>query len=279
LKHVCLFFDPTCHAHLCWFELLFQRVRRSETVSDPEFDDYVDMTCTMRNWMKPSKPSKALKQYNLEKTNSTASNPSDTTLGMIANHEGPELLMCPSRRSEGDFPMIMQEHVRSSGSGGGDYRSSSASRSRSNSISRRRMWSEMYPDDARQQEEEKPLPQPYSIPVYDIVVVDSMGSRSNGIFLTTQCMGYFEFTFYTSNAHDVFMAFLSNTLPYERITHTCSTPLEACTSSFDVETLTATRMYQRVEEETLSERMRRKFNFMANRIGECKYLCGCECAL
>jgi hypothetical protein len=133
------------------------------------------------------------------------------------------------------------------------------------------MWSEMYPDDTRQQEEEKPLPQPYSIPVYDIVVVDSMGSRHSGIFLTTQAMGYFEFTFYTSNAHDVFMAFLTNTLPYERITHACSTPLEACTSSFDVETLTATRMYQRVEAETLSERMIRKFNFMANRIGECEF--------
>ena len=130
----------------------------------------------------------------------------------------------------------------------------------------------MYPDDTRQQEEEKPLPQPYSIPVYDVVVVDSMGSRQSGIFLTTQSMGYFEFTFYTSNAHDVFMAFLTSTLPYERITHTCSTPLEACTSSFDVETLTATRMYQRVEAETLSERVMRKFNFMANRIGECKNL-------
>jgi hypothetical protein len=132
----------------------------------------------------------------------------------------------------------------------------------------------MAPDD-REQEEPKEA-EPYSIPVYDVVVVDTMGCRNYtaaSIFLTTSSMGYFEFTFPTANAHDILMAFLTNTLPYERICKATTTPSHFDPAdSFDVETLTAKRMHERVEAETLAEKMRRKMIFMANRIGEREFM-------
>jgi hypothetical protein len=86
-------------------------------------------------------------------------------------------------------------------------------------------------------------------------------------------MGYFEFTFPTANAHDILMAFLTNTLPYERICKATTTPSHFDPAdSFDVETLTAKRMHERVEAETLAEKMRRKMIFMANRIGEREFM-------
>ena len=244
--------------------LYAQRVRRSETASEPQFDEYVDMTCTLRNWAKHSR------QYNVVKVNSDSSNPAAKRDKYSSLQEGPELLLSPSLSLD-KYPMVIQDRPRSSGSTVGDQHSSSGPRSRSNSVSRRRIWNDMRADDARQQEEEKPPAQPYAIPVYDIVVVDSMGCNCP-VFLTTQSSGYFEFSFNTSNAHGVFLAFLTNSLPYERIICACSTPLDAGSESFDVETLTATRMQRRVEAETMTEKVMRKLNHVANRIGEREYL-------
>lgn len=248
------------------------RVRRSETASDPEFDEYVDMTCTLRNWARHGR------KYNIVKVNSDSSDPTNAKRDRYSSlHEGPELVLSPSITTD-KYPMVIQDRARSSGSAG-EQRSSSGPRSRSNSASRRRIWNEMCVDDARQQEEEKPPPQPFAIPVYDIVVVDSMGCNSP-IFLTTQSAGYYEFSFNTSNAHDVFLAFLTNSLPYERIICACSTPLDVCSESFDVETLTATRMQRRVEAETMTEKVMRKLNLVADRIGELSTAfseCACNC--
>jgi hypothetical protein len=222
----------------------------------------------MRNWAKHSR------RYSIVKVNSNSSNQTDTKRERDgSNQDGPEVLLSPSL-SQDKYPMEVKDRARSSGSITGEQHSSPDPKSRCNSVSRRRIWNEMCADDARQQDDEKPTPQPFAIPVCDIVVVDSMGSGSNGncpVFLTTQSAGYFEFTFNTSNAHDVFLAFLTNSLPYERIIRSCTTPLDAHSTSFDVETLTATRMQRRVEAETMTEKVMRKLNLMANRIGEREY--------
>jgi hypothetical protein len=238
-------------------------------VSDPHFDEFVDMTCTMRNWATHNR------KHSVVKMSSNSSNQKHSEQERdLRQQDGPELLLAPVLSSE-KYPMEIQDRDQSYGSTTGGQRSTSGPRSRSNSVSRRRIWNEMCADDARQQDEEKPQPKPYSIPVCDVVVVDSMGCLANGscaVFLTTQSTGYLEFTFHTSNAHDIFLAFLTNSLPYERIIRSCTTPLEACSASFDVETLTATRMQRRVEAETMTEKVMRKFNFMANRIGEREFL-------
>ena len=211
----------------------------------------------MRNW------ENSRLRTSLERSISSSAKQADET------ENGPELLLCPARRSDSDISISIQEPDLLRSTSGN--RSTSGQRSRSSSISRRRIWADMCShDDTRQEKQDKPLTEPYSIPVHDVIVLDTMGSKSNDncpIFLTTCRMGYFEFTFLTSNAHDVFMAFLTNSLPSERITCAYSKPLDA-SSSFDVETLLSSRMHQRVEAETFPERLRRKINFMANRIGE-----------
>eukprot|EP00545_Synedropsis_sp_CCMP1620_P003712 CAMPEP_0119004946 /NCGR_PEP_ID=MMETSP1176-20130426/1446_1 /TAXON_ID=265551 /ORGANISM="Synedropsis recta cf, Strain CCMP1620" /LENGTH=275 /DNA_ID=CAMNT_0006956707 /DNA_START=741 /DNA_END=1568 /DNA_ORIENTATION=- len=231
----------------------------------------------MRNWTKTKNQRRSF--VNLEKTLSSASDPSKQTAGMISQCNGPELLLNPIHRrscSDTGTPIAMPEKSNRP-------QSFESRRPRSSSISRRKIWNEVYAADDREQEEKA---KPFSIPVYDVVVVDTKGSRhytAACIYLTTANMGYFEFSFSTANAHDIFMAFLTNTLPYERITRP-STPQSNDNPAelFDVEQLTATRMYERVEAETFPEKMRRKMVFMANRIGELSYslseacACGCE---
>lgn len=172
--------------------------------------------------------------------------------------EGPELLLQP------------RDVSRSSSRSGSRTRAESAG-------PRSKIWDELA--DHRQPEV---LRTPYSIPMEGVLVVDSNGNTET-LYITTQTMGYFEFTFSTANGFDIFMAFLSNSLPFERIVKQW-TPnnLVACASgcdSYDVETLQATRMKERVKSESFPERMRRKMVFVASRIGEREYhLCvKCVC--
>ena len=212
------------------------------------------------------------RQVGLTKTHSNPSNRGGSNKSTALELEGPEVLITPFRPIE-KYPIIIQDRDRAKGNGSGERATSAGPRSRSNSASRRRIWNEMYADDTRQQDDEKPLPQPFAIPVSDVVEVETKGGQASGaspIVLTTLSMGYFEFTFHSSNAHDVFLAFFTNSLPYECIIHACPTPLDACSESYDVETLTATRMQKSVESETLTEKMMRKLNLMADRISECE---------
>ena len=215
-----------------------QRVARSETCSNPHWEPPVDMICTMRTWKGTEK-------------------------------EDPELVLQPFVELE-HVRSLEQQHVTKNS----HVRSSSEGRrrpSRSNSASSRQLWA----CDERQEAEptvRQTSQQPFSIPVVQEVVVVESHHNNNHMYFTTRSMGYLEFNFASPNAHDVVLAFLTNTLPSERIiSQTMIQRSLDHSTSFDVEALQATRMQQRVQSETLSEKVRRKMMHMANRIGECKF--------
>mmetsp|Transcript_12671 Transcript_12671/g.18622 ORF Transcript_12671/g.18622 Transcript_12671/m.18622 type:complete len:309 (+) Transcript_12671:111-1037(+) len=239
------------------------RVRRSATASNPSFDDFVDMTCTMRNW----------------KPTSTRSGINTT---IAESDDGPELLLKPlltlADTLMAESPLHLSDNDKSNPSSRNSSRTRGSSRSisRASSTSRRRKWSDMYEDNKEAEREEKKDLSPYSIPLSDIVVVDASRPFTN---ITTRCMGYFEFTFSTQNAHDVLLAFLSNSLPAERIAFgdpTASHDQEDDSISFDVEALTATRLKETVQSETMGQKMRRKMVFFASRLSEMSALADCS---
>jgi len=266
----------------------------------------MEMTCTMRDW-------KPYNQYNnlnggsisTFAKNSDSKEPEGDS--MIAGCQNdPELMLSPI--CVVDRPQhLMNEHLRSFNSegsrekprndSGSGSRNSSRSRSgsrlmvyrdvsgcRSNSISRRRRWSDLYCDEQRQEQERKKekVILPFSVPISDILVVDTSRNYAP-IYLTTTNMGYFEFTFSTQNSHDVLLAFLTNSLPSERVTCDIlnTVTFDDSTATFDVEALTARRLRETVKSETFRERVRRKMTFFAGRFSdfsttfaEC---CACDC--
>jgi hypothetical protein len=233
------------------------------------------MTCTMRDWVESPRRRSSLTGASKAPTTGAVDN--EEKLGTIEQppkRDCPELILSPtSSILDRNKPIVVSEVTRQrnrSGSGS-RQRSSSGAKSRPNSIDRRRIWNEFYAEDNANKPPRLP-PKSYTIPMTEIVVVDSVGTHSNNypVLVTTQSMGYWEFSFFTSNAHDVFLAFLTNALSPERVLRSCNTPVDAGSKSFDVETLTAQRMQQRVQGETLTERVRRKVNFIANRLDECK---------
>jgi hypothetical protein len=127
---------------------------------------------------------------------------------------------------------------------------------------------------SEQQPPPPPRPQPIgcTIPISDIVVADVHDAHV--IFLTTLSNGYFEFCFHTANARDMMLAFLSASLGPERMLSQAAggPPTEenvedpAC--SFDVETLTANRIEERMRTESFSEKVRRKMAHVALQIEE-----------
>lgn len=120
--------------------------------------------------------------------------------------------------------------------------------------------------------EQPPRPQRIgcTIPISDIVVADVHDAHV--IFLTTLSNGYFEFCFRTANARDMMVAFLNASLGPERILSQAGPPkeenLEEPACSFDVETLTANRIEERMRTESFSEKVRRKMAHVALQIEE-----------
>jgi hypothetical protein len=106
-----------------------------------------------------------------------------------------------------------------------------------------------------------------TIPISDIMVVDMYGDgechRTN---ITTMTNGYFEFTMENRNGQEVLLAFLRASLPKERIMdgpiRRSNSDLSQNTAntakSFDVEAFTASRMSERLQRESFSEKLRRK---------------------
>jgi hypothetical protein len=122
------------------------------------------------------------------------------------------------------------------------------------------------------------------LPISDIMIVDMHGdSNSHTINLTTMSLGYYEFTM-NRNGQEILLAFLKANLPIERImgcvprsrsdvSH--GTTSTSGNKSFDVEALTSNKMTERIENETLSERVRRKVSRAFASIEDCKYSCSC----
>eukprot|EP00586_Coscinodiscus_wailesii_P011848 CAMPEP_0172520000 /NCGR_PEP_ID=MMETSP1066-20121228/291746_1 /TAXON_ID=671091 /ORGANISM="Coscinodiscus wailesii, Strain CCMP2513" /LENGTH=400 /DNA_ID=CAMNT_0013302679 /DNA_START=262 /DNA_END=1464 /DNA_ORIENTATION=- len=132
-----------------------------------------------------------------------------------------------------------------------------------------------------------------SIPISDIVIVDVDGTlahtsrndvevyESNRMSVTTVVNGYFEFSFDSKNAHDVMLAFLQSCLPPERITNGgtlarqqeriifgCESIRSEDVQSFDVDRFTAREINGWVEGEPMTNKLRRRFNRAASRLGE-----------
>ena len=206
----------------------------------------------MRNWQPQKTRSSSLGKLDdvlpVMNGNSNSSKPSDTTLKTIqadAHRNGPELLLRvvdPSSLSLNDA-----DHFDSLGSS-------------TQLRSRRKVWADR---------RESPRPQriEYCIPMSDIVVADLQDAHL--LFLTTLSNGYFEFCFRTANARDMMVAFLNASLSPERIlSHPRPEKELDPFCSFDVETLTAKRIEERMRTETLSEKLRRRVAHVALQIGE-----------
>lgn len=122
------------------------------------------------------------------------------------------------------------------------------------------------------------------LPISDIMIVDMRGdSNSHTINLTTMSLGYYEFTM-NRNGQEILLAFLKANLPNERImgcVPRSRSDLSHGTSStngnksFDVEALTSNKMTERIENETLSEKVRRKVSRAFASFEDCKYSVVC----
>lgn len=116
--------------------------------------------------------------------------------------------------------------------------------------------------------ENTPVIKHFSVPVADIMVVDMFGrGDSHQCNITTMSHGFFELTMENRNGQDILMAFLNANLPKERVmggmrkrtgSDLSSDTKSTGTASFDVEAFTATRMTERIQSETMSEKIRRK---------------------
>ena len=208
----------------------------------------------MRNWQPQKSRSPSVSKLDdvlpVMHANSNSSKPSDTTMKIIQGdaHYGPELLLRMVDSSS--LSLHDADHFDSLGSS-------------TQLRSRRKVWCER---------RESPRPQriEYCIPMSDIVVADLQDAHL--LFLTTLSNGYFEFCFRTANARDMLVAFLNASLSPERILSQASPEKERdpfC--SFDVETLTAKRIEERMRTETLSEKLRRRVAHVALQIGESEY--------
>lgn len=121
------------------------------------------------------------------------------------------------------------------------------------------------------------LPQfpPIVIPLSDIVVVDVYHGTTKHMNLTTKANGFFELRFETHNSYDVMLACLAATLPEDRIFGMVEKlqTKAASQASFDVETLTATRIAERMQRETFGEKLRRRMRRLCLNVEESKSCC------
>lgn len=194
---------------------------------------------------------------------------------------GPELVLKPNQEASqhpmvhaccsGDFaePIPLSERFTSFGSG------ANLDKSRSSGRIRRTMTST--PKAA--------VVGDVTIPVSEIMVVDMFGGGDvHQCNITTMSKGYFEFTMENRNGQDILLAFLKANVPQERVmealNHRTGSQLSgnsistgATGKSYDVEAFTATRMAERMENETMSEKFRRKVFRVFSSFEESELLC------
>jgi hypothetical protein len=121
-----------------------------------------------------------------------------------------------------------------------------------------------------------------TIPIADITAVDLFGGanlhQSN---ITTTSCGHYELTMENRNGLDMLVAFLKAGLPKDRVKggsihHRTGSQLSrnsgsTANGSFDVEAFTAERMAERMENETVSEKLRRKVVRVFSSLEESKF--------
>lgn len=119
-----------------------------------------------------------------------------------------------------------------------------------------------------------------TIPVSDILVVDMVGDENSHVCnITTVSSGFYEFSLENRNGQDMLLAFLKNALPKERFMKGEIQPEERLVPedtvskdpSFDVEAFTAKNMTERIQNETISEKLRRKVGRVFSSFEESRY--------
>jgi hypothetical protein len=196
----------------------------------------------------------------MKKTGSSASRPDRATIGLIEgddHHSGPELLLTPL-------------HEILTNREGSSPRRRWSSRSRS-----------VQP--INEAEEKKDGRGHYSVPINDIVVVETCNVRNKSsthrIQVTTLSLGYFDFDCVSRNGHDILLAFLQASVPADRILDglvTDGAPGIRLTSSsascldmdLDVDALTAQHLKGQVERETWLEKMSRRTGKVVSSLSE-----------
>lgn len=267
------------------------------------------MICTMRVWHKTAVPNDdtvIVRKIGMARSRSFESaHLSRHQKQQQRENSGPELVLTPIESpvmdhaccsSEFTDPITMSERFASFGSGSADkkggagggpqHRSSSRTRSRPRT---RRSSTPLGGAPTSSLTMRTMSPKALSnvtFPISDIMLVDMFGrGRSHQCNLTTLSSGYFEFTMENRNGQDILLAFLTANLPKERVMetlmsrHRTGSELSSRTGqsersgkSFDVEAFTAKRMSERVSNETISEKLRRKVVRVFSSFEESKFL-------
>jgi hypothetical protein len=129
---------------------------------------------------------------------------------------------------------------------------------------------------------ERPLPTPFSIPIYDIIVVEThhnrrYGAHNNQLTITTRSFGVFELNCESLNGHDILLAFLHASLPPERIldgdgnshAHSHIRPtISTVSSCLDMDHFTAQKVRERGENETWPEKLSRRMGKVVHSLHE-----------
>lgn len=227
-----------------------------------------DVVCTMRVWHRTNTPGGGAtkKSTDMKKSSSFGTSALDPLAPSSEPDHGPELILTPVRNpsmhrcSSAEFnhqPVQMSERFASFGSVDGEraYRKT--------------------PQSQRSQKAKDTV-----VPVSEIMMVDMYGHLdSHRTNITTLNLGFFEFNMESRNGQEILLAFLKNSLPKERVsggrlprspTGFSQNSASTGNSSFDVEALTASRMKNRIENESFSEKLRRKVTRVVNSIEESK---------
>jgi hypothetical protein len=248
-------------SHNCSLYCITQRVRRSELTTTPDYDDAQEMTCTMRNWEARKSPRPS--SFTMKNSVSTSSLPVVGTILEGDSHCGPELLLTPLHDLQGN---------------------------REGSNSPRRRWKtqgrQVHPvNEAEEKKDYRAKCSSYSVPINDIVVVETCtarkGASAHRIQITTLSLGYFDFDCISRNGHDIVLAFLQACVPVERILDgriTDDVPGIRLTSSttscfdndmdLDVDALTAQHLKGQADRETWMEKMSRRTGKVVSSLSE-----------
>ncbi|GAX16475.1 hypothetical protein FisN_19Lh055 [Fistulifera solaris] len=128
---------------------------------------------------------------------------------------------------------------------------------------------------------ERPPPAPFSIPIYDILVVETLNNHryrarnnnNNQLIITTRSFGVFELNCESLNGHDILLAFLHASLPPERIldgdgnSH-IRPSISTVSSCLDMDHFTAQKVRERGENETWPEKWSRRMGKVVHSLHE-----------
>jgi hypothetical protein len=242
------------------------------------------MICTMRIWH----PTRQTTASSLRKSRSFGSQALHSSLvgGVNNNHliqQGPELILNPVVHVASNHNMMI--HGCCSGELGNPITISKrfASFGSANNSPDNVNKSNNTSYSIKQQPPKPKTLGAVTIPISDIMVVDMYGAGgSHRANITTMSFGYFEFTLESRNGQQVLLAFIKASLPKERVMdgqgngygvprspsqNSASTE----TQSFDVEAFTASRMAERVDSESFSEKLRARVVKVVSSIEESKF--------